>query len=497
MYFGNYQSQPMNSGAQYGGYPMGYPPNMPQPSMQNPMGSPFPNPQPLAIGTPLEVTNRDGSTMTIPASTGFNPGGATVSQGGFNPVTGVTTPAMGSQGFNPYGAAMNMMPSQPMGQNQFIGNMGYGASPIPANPMSSPTGFGVYDPSNRQAPFVPPMGGYGVYSPFTPGMGSYGFVNPYGQNQFNYQLQNFLYNEDESSFDSIAMLEQVILTDEEREKINHKNQSYIVGQDYYGRPIYNNAMGAYNASQQRQKEFEEARRAWQNHFTMLSRIAHGYTHEKIDEAATMRRFDPVPQQQTNIPQQKIFNYNTATEKERVEYQRDMILNYTKELDRRFNEEERRQQMYNMQKQYAFAQIKASHDKMIGVEPGMHYDLKTYMDNAYKIRINMAHQAAKSVNRNGTNKYSRADFRANLSQNSNSPVPITSKDDEYVSIEEMLKGIYDRNKRVDSVLRNNNGQNLYAAIPQTPEFNSEMEAHQYFLQAMQNKKNVDDVRRAVK
>ena len=375
---------------------------------------------------------------------------------------------MGAQGFNPY---MNFNPYA----NQYSN---YG--------NNNQQGFDVYDPSKRQQPFNYQIGGYGIYSPFM------NFCNPYGQNQFNVALQEYLYNDDEFSMDAIKMLEQIVLSDDDREKINHNNQNFIIGKDYYGRPIYNNG---YAASQQRQNELQEARLRTQKYFTKLSRIAHTYSGEEIDEEATMKRFDPMGQYEQATP--KMFNYYTATDEERKNYEEDMLVYQVNMLDSRFEEMEKNRQMYEQQKRYAFMQIKASHDRMIGVEPGEHYDLKTYMDNAYKIGISLEHKKAKSQERNGTNKYSRFDFRNNLQQTTNCPVPMTSKDDDYVSVEEMLKGIYDRNKRIDSVLRGNGNQfGGNRVVPTNPSFSSEQEAHRYFLEAVQNKKNIDDVKRSV-
>jgi len=468
--------QNFNNGFVNGGYPQGYPPIMPQQmgygmipgqGQYSPFISPFPNPTPAPFVpglSPMEHTDANGNTTVINPATGYNPGGATISQGGFNPVNGVVSQPVGVNGFNPF--------------TRFIGNPGYVVQNnqqqgyAPYSPPPYPQGSYAYNMAKYGTPNIP----YGI-APY--------MTNGYGQNQFDYQLQDYLYNETPSAMDTMEMLERVILTDAEREKIDHNRNSYY-GYDYYGRPIYGNA---YQRSQQQQNQFEEARKSYQNHFTMLSKIAHAYSGEEIDEDEMMKRWDPVPPRQ----EQKIFNYYTATDEEKKEFERNQRMAATHQLVTQLENAQGYNNWMQMQKQEAFKKIKESHDRLIGVEPGQHYDLKTYLDNGYKINVNIAMQKAKSLNRNGTSKYSRNNYRGNISQSGGSPVPITSKDDEYVSIEQMLKGVYDRNKTVDSILRSQNGQTTFTS---EPAFNSEYEAHKYFMETVQNMKNKDDVRKSI-
>ena len=473
--FGNQSPQPFYQNQMMpnmGGYPYGYPPAMPQQMIQpmqfpsfgqglySPFVSPFPNPQPYqppvpGVTAPLEVQDKSGNVVTMPA-TGFNPGGTTVSQGGFNPVSGVTTPPAAGLGFNPF--------------TRFIGNPGY---QVPNMPMMQPQqGFSPYVPQPR-----PPMFMNGYYQTL------YNAAN--AQNQFNFQQT--LYSEEPSVTDIENILRQIVLSDEEREKINHNQQGYVVGYDYYGNPIYNNGYSAYQANQERQRQFEEARHEFQLYCTQLSKVAHAYSGETIDEEATMRRFDPIPQQ----PIQKQFNYYTATPKEREDYEKEMQYMACQDLISKIPQIDAMEQNLANQRLAMMDQIKASHDKLLGVEPGQHYDLKTYLDNGYKIGVNAAMQQARSDSRNGTNKYSRNEFRAGLSMNTNSAIPITSKDDEYVSVENILKNVYNRNRMADSIMRNQNGQTVYTSEAVSP---TEFERHRLFLEKTQQQKAQDEAKR---
>jgi len=460
----NFNQTPMN-----GGYPYGYPPVvMPPQYVGGPVNNPYlsqyspyidPNMQqqvPQYNGyvpgsvAPVEVQDSSGNVMKVQPSTGYNPGGATISQGGFNPVSGVSNQVVCGSGFNPYG--------------RFIGNPGY--VPNANNP---------YAGYNQQ--YMAPYG-YNGYQ-------QQGY---YPQNQFDTYMQDILYQETPSMFDVKEMLERVVLTDAERQKIDH-NRNCIIGTDYYGRPIYSQT--AYQANQQRQSEFEQARKQYQSYFTKLAKIAHAFSGEEIDEEKTMKRFDPVPKQEY----QKPFDYYSATEEERNQYNRDLMVARTRELENRLNNQEYINAQTAARKAQAFAQIKASHDKLIGVEPGQHYDLKTFMENGYKIGVNAEIERAKAANRNGTTKYSQNGYRASLSQRTNSPVPVESKDDEYVSIETILKGVFDRNRQQlrNGIFQNANGQTTYTSMAASP---SEGQAHTDFLKAMEQKRGIDNMQRMV-
>ena len=512
------------------------------------------------VTAPLELEFSDGTKAVVPPTQqsqmamGYTQGGARVSQGGFNPLNGVTTPAIGNQGFNPYYANMpnpvpmmpnqqpqminpamvqNMInqiksgPSPQVPQQQLIGNPGYMAPGQAPMRMPNPSNFGM-----GFAPYSPP--GVDPYAFKQPWQQSPGFVqNPMGQqmglgmfpfnqgqNQFNYTLQELLYEEQPSAIDARAMLAEVILTDEEREKIGQM-KSEIIGYDYYSRPIYSNS-GYYRQSMEKQQMFEEARHQYQSYFTHLSKIAHAYSGETIDEAATMRRFDPVP---PAPPPPKVFNPMTATPEERKEFARDQMAAQGIMLDNIAANYENNMAATDLYRQNLYAQVKASHDKLIGVQPGEHYDLKTYMDNGYKIGVDIAMRKARSANRNGTTKYSRNGFRANMNANPRSinqmQVPVTSTDDEYVSVEAMLKSVYNQNKarmiqkvqQVDesqmTLVRDSSGRVSYTSntdpgVMSNPNVEailrpdaSEREAHMFFLESLQQKKNIDEVKQGLR
>lgn len=517
------------------------------------------------VTTPLEIEFKDGTSMTIPPtqpqpsqqaqmSMGYSQGGARVSQGGFNPVNGVTTPAIGNAGFNPYSGVPGMVqqpmyqpptmvdtntvmgminqmqngPSPQIPQQQLIGNPGYMAPGQQPQRMPNPCNFGM-----GFAPYSPPgVDPYAFKQPWqqqpgftqTPmgqqmGLGMYPFYQ--GQNQFNYTLQDLLYDEQPSAIDARAMLAEVVLTDEEKERVGQM-RSEIIGYDYYQRPILSGS-GSYRRAMETQKMFEDARYQYQSYFTHLSKVAHAYSGEKIDEDAMMKWFDPVP---TPPPAPKMFNPLTATEDEKKEYNRNMVVACTADLEARAMMYEAQKNSNNLYRQSLYAQIKASHDKLIGVQPGESYDLKTYMDNGYKIGVDIAMRKARSANRNGTTKYSRSGFRANMNANPRSvnqmQVPVTSTDDEYVSVEAMLKSVYNQNKArmyqsvkpVDesqmTLVRDKSGRVSYVSNPDPgvlPNLGqideilepnaSERDAHLFFLRTLQQKKEIDEAKQGLR
>lgn len=486
-----------------GGYPnYGYPPTMPMSGQYSPFFAPFSNPQPApfipGVTVPMEITS-GGQTYTIPASAGnqgFVPGGTTISQGGYNPVTNAVNGAKGSTGFNPF-VQFNGVP---IPQNTFINPA---LAPQQRTPIQDHRfGFEPFDPDripNPQTLQPQPMMGMGVY-----GFGNM-LGNPYAnrwQNSFDVQIQELLYNEEPSVMDVRSMLEKVILSDEEREKVDRsRSYSSIIGYDYYGNPIYSNPSSAYQASAQRQKEFEEARVNYQKHFTNLSRIAHAYSGETIDEAAVMERFDPVPKSKP-MPGQNMFNYFNASDEEKKEFEETQLVASTARILNNIEAIQNCEQIMDQQKRMMYAKIKESHDKLIGVNPGESYNLKQYMDNGYKIGVNIAMQKAKTAMRNGKIKYSSSSFRNDIAQYSHNPVPVSTKDDEYMttSIEQRIKAIYDRNKVTDAVLRGQGQGMLTPTVttqpvqPKIPEFNSEFEAHKFFLEYAYGKQGRDEILR---
>ena len=446
-----YQMNP--NGGICGGYPNGYPSNISQ--------NGFPQNQ-------MEVTLSNGMTV-YPNQNNQQTGDMRFSPGGFNPVTGTISQPTMVGGFNPYAQVQ---------QNPYV-------------QQQVQQGFGVYDPTRQ---YYSQQNFYGVYSPFSQ------LCNPYGQNEFNNQIQQFLYNYEIDDREVKSLLENVVLTEEERNKINSRRSSQmIIGRDYYGRPIYNNNSNyVYQQNQELQQELEKVRRNYQEVCVKLSKIAHSYFGETIDEEAAMRLYDPVPQRQ-QIQQPVPFNYYTATDQEKQQYEKMATIMNTSQLSYRMNQREQQEQYFQQLKGQLFDKIKTSYDELIGIKPGEKWDMVKYFDNAYKVLNNINFNKCRSSNRNGTTKYSRSEFRANLSQNTQSPVPIlSSKDDEYLSIEDALKSVYDKNKKsmnINTVMRNPNGQTSFGQLP-CSELGSEYEAHKRFMEAVQKKHIDDEARKSV-
>ncbi len=514
MYPNNFMTPP-NTGYGMGGYPgYGYPPSYP--NYGNGMSQMIPG-----INTPIEATFKDGTTVTIPpqqqfqqpqpmmgvynppmyqqqnpyypqpqvsypnlpgsgsnpvnpntVNTGYIQGGATVNQGGYDPVTKTFTQPSATQGYNPFMSAVN----NPTNTNQL--------------------GFEPYDPSKRTNNVY--------YSAQTAGLNQYNFYNYYNrtlysQNPYNYDLQEILY-EDAASVDPASIMEKVL-----GKEAVQQPQGYVVGYDYYGAPIYSNPQYGAMMGQKRQEEFEKARNNQINIFTTLARNAAVYLHQDFDEEKARKYFDPVKEQ----PKPKQFNYATASPEEKQQYEEYVenravidVCNFADTLEAQ------------MPQRFAWAEqmhqkIKDSHDRALGFEPGTNYTLNQFLDNAYTLRIQSAQRDAKKRSKVGYDKYSTNNFRASLAKESNAQIPIQSKDDEYVSIEELLKRVYERNKKEAMTMNTPRPTPSYGStnmvsrvpenappivttegvVPQTPE----IDAHNRFMLAMQNSKQKNDVR----
>lgn len=403
---------------QNGGYPYGYPPSPFQngaPDYMNSQYSPFGlgvAPQQPYIGNsyipnnqdfqyvpgrvaPVEVTYDNGVTQQLPPPTMNVPGGTTVNDGGFNPVSGTSTQQVSSQGY------------------------GY-------NPFYSGNGR-VYNPSYmmNNVPYSPLCYNYPI------------------QNEFNYQLADLMYNS-EVEYDIRPDLENILLTDEEKRSANaYRNVQY----DYYGRPI---GQSAYEDNARRQEEFEQQRLNQQLVFTAIAKVAHSYFGEQIDEQATMEKYDPVPK--NNIPRQK--TYFEMTPEERKQYDADKRVYDTQKLIYDAANYENIRRMQDQQRSYYYTKIKESHDKLIGVNPGEHYDLNTFMNNGYKLVISAMEDRSKLSRKDGARKYSSNQYRQMIHNTTGMNVPMSSKDDDYIPIEQKLKEIYEKNK----------GSSLMMALP---------------------------------
>ena len=428
-----------------GGYPYGYPPVQQQNiGLQTPF-NPFAQQQfqmPVpGTTTPLEITNHNGETFSVPPQQQFVQGGTTISQGGFNPVTGVITPSVSTTGFNPYTRV-----------NQ---------------------GFSPYYPPPNQVPFQ-------------------NNCNPFIRNgnlAYN-QMQDVLYHEDPVSVDIRSLLTRTVLSDSDQERFNIPQ---IIRYDYYGRPLYDN-QSRYQIFQQQQKEFEKQQKSQQQIFVRLAQIVCSYNGKDMDEETIINLYFPQPQVYQERP------FDSLTDEEKREYERRQKLIKAQNTYYAMQQYKEYEKLILKKKEEVFAQIKASHDKLLGVTPGENYGLTYFLDHGYRIRADIATRKARLASRNGTRKYSQNNYRAGLSQLTNSPVPTSSKDDEYISVEDRLKEVYNRNRRMRpsfGVMKDVNGQITYTSGEEYEQaFPSEYAAHNYFLQAIQNKKEQNDAIRAV-
>lgn len=416
-------------------------------------------------------------------------GGKSVIDGGYNPVTGAITPSAAVQGnFEPFNNGMaqhyqfgvprfNGSVSMQQYQNPYMNyynnyNNGFG------NPQQS-----MYSYANN-----------GLMNPlFRP-------INGIPINDFNsYVIYESLYNDD--GIDIRSELSNIILTDEEREKAEQNRFAHsgvIVGYDYFNQPIYSSSYGNNNNIQ---NDFEQARERYVDHYMMCSEILHSYEGDvdKMDRDKLRKRYDPFKNMQQNN-QNMINGFNTtarmysASQNERDEYAKDLRIIQTWQMDTDFNRAEYTNQVKRQMMQKAFADIKASHDAMLGIEPGQSYDLATYLDNGYKIGIAMAKQQAKKSMRNGRMFYSSNSYRAALAKKSGRPVRVDSMDDEYIPIEVSLKEFYSKNKEINNILITSNGTYTIETKKKS-ELTPEDIRHINFMKEAQKMKDNDDARRA--
>ena len=392
--------------------------------------------------------------------------------GGFNPVTGLYTP--------PEKISDNARDCKPI--MQMINEALYKPQPVQVKPPAQmtvlgPTNiqqnttpqsqqfFGVNYNYNQQNQNLYPQNymnnGYNniirYNGPFNSPYG-YGYMTPsyYGNgyvnqpiNEFNnYVLNEILYQENPSCFDSNEMLASIVLSDAEREKINH-NKGNFYETNYYNGYV----MNSYAANQARQEAMEKARQDHINYFTMLSRIAHAYDNSEFNEQKMKERFDPMSNmRQATTPVQNVFFNPMNSTKEQIEKQRfESIQLKCMYVDRVADQYLNQMSNFNIQKANAIASIKASHDALIGVKPGEHYSLSQYLDNGYKIGVNNEMKKLKSLSRNGRLRYNPDNVRQTLIQkgvieSNQIPAPVaTSKDEEFLTLEQAFKSAYEINK----------------------------------------------------
>ena len=367
---------------------------------------------PGAVTGYVELEKSDGTKDKA-----FVQGGTIKVKGGYNPVTGITT------------EPRTIYPAQQMN-----------------NPMTS-----MYSPFIQ----VPNMNnGYYNNRYMMPNYGAYGYVMGYPLTEFDTYIQEAIYEENPSVLDGIELLEAVVLSDEDREKINH-NREYgnnLITRDYYGRPIYN----TYAVNRMTQDQTEQLRNHQINHFMRLSKIVHTYTGEPMDEERVKKVFDPMSHMTPAVQQgiyKKPFNFYGATEEERNDYINQQRIEQCKVLDNVFDLRQQMMMNLNMQKALAYKRIKDSHDALIGVAPGEHYSLSTYLTNGYRIGVNAEMYKLKKLRRNGKLKYNSKAYRNQIVQRGvergiikdDTNMIASSKDDEYLTIESVIKQAYECNK----------------------------------------------------
>ena len=445
--------------ANSGGYPQGYLPTYPQQNMmmnnqmdsyyQSPY-SPFidPNqymgqqlveqqtPRPYVPGAngPIELHRADGSGVDYMNMN--TPGGVTVSEGGFNPVTGTTAiPSQTNQGYaaNPYASY----------QNQYV----------PSNQYRNP-----FNPSN--------MYGYTPYGGFP-------------QNEFNNaDIYDLLYNPDEPLMDLRTCLETIALTEEERKHLEKTRNNYTVSYDYYGRPIYNN--GYYENSIDRQQELQECRIQVRDFYTQLSIMCHKYTGDtNYDEEAIRNFYDPIKEP----PKQETKPYFDMTPEERKEFDNEQrYIKHTQLYYDMVAYQSREINIYNF-KVANFHKIKESHDRALGFEPGQHYTLKDYMENGYNLVVDAMKQKVRLQMRDRSGLYSSNKFRQSIAYRTQQPIPLNSKDDEFVPVEQRLKNLYEKNK-INTIMFLPDGTFTYAIAPPGRDQNEYKES--YYAMALDRK-----------
>ena len=402
---------------------------MEQAQMPNMGQQPMPY-TPGMVSTP-QFEDANGNTMN--ANTPFNqPNGYNLLHD--NPVNPNPNPMMN----NPYYYPNQQIAPNTMGNPTQMQGGQQSTIPFLANPYST---FGYNPMANaigRNPYYNPYMAN--TYNPYVYGM-------TYAQNEFNTFLQDILYSEKPIDNDP-NWLASVMLSDQEKEKISReRNQAmYVTGTDYFGNPIYGYP---YMDNRKKQEEFENARKAYQDHFVMLSRIAHAYTGEEFDEEKARAWWDPMRIINQNNPVYKS-KYDLSTEEGRLEQAKDLRLDQTAELFRQMDIAAANREMAFQQRGRLFDMVKASHDRMLGFEPGQHYTLGEYMNNGYNLLYGISTENAIKYNRQHRQKYdqdayiNRMNMRVAARDALHSALNST-KDDDYVSIEEKMRHQYYGNK----------------------------------------------------
>lgn len=362
-----------------------------------------------SMGNAIPIT-RNGQVVNPQYASQNNNRSGFVYEGGYNPVTGVTTP--------------QNVPLQPAGSNPYASY--------------------AYNPQMRYQ--MPPSGQFGRYTNYyNP------FVGYYMQTEYDSRMNELIYDAPIEAFDAREGLAHIVLTDAELEEARTRNARGYYN-DYY----------AYNAKMQ--KWIEDQRRNQQEVFTCLSRIAHVAAGEVFDQEMEERaRYIHDPMRAINERNRKLeedrrnFYSNPDRQEYAMQMQHVAMTNSLAAMENYFinQEEQRHQKVLNIYKQ-----IQDSHSRLMGFEPGYHYTLQEYLDNAGIIvsRNNIEAYREYSRKKNAKrNQYNPFEFKAGLAKDTNTPVTLTKDDIPFAEDDPIAK------MRMQGVFNDPNGKDIYPMI----------------------------------
>ena len=283
-----------------------------------------------------------------------------------------------------------LQPTTPVQNNQYVqgGTVTYnnGFNPYTGPQQPSSTGNAYLDFINgRRNPYIAT-----VRNPYTGMMMTYN-TSPYYQNQFDNELNNILYNMDINHYMENIPYD-MLISDEERrlnEQKRRENEAASIYNMTYGLPT----MQQYNAYR---SEFEQYKNNICDLFSKLHEANNAYfgkeyTKEEDDRVREM--YNPFRQMEAAMERNnKQFgigiNYGKMTPQEMKDMKENQKIRDAKILSDIMDRE-----MYYYQparekaKAMLYQKIKESHDKLLGVKPGEHYDLKYFLDNGHEIMRN--------------------------------------------------------------------------------------------------------------
>lgn len=301
----------------------------------------------------------------------------------------------------------------------------------------------------------------------------------YSYNTYEMLAEAVMYdNDDVPSQNTEEVLRQLALTEEDRDKIDHNTNRF--GQTNYW----------YQENLRKQQEFENYLRREQEYNVILSKMYHVYHGIEFNEEEIKAIYDPFK----NNSQYQPIDYRLLSDEERHRMESKMKVKNTYDAVNSIPQYEQYARYLENKRNQTLTKMVDSFHATLGLKPDSECSITTLLSHAGNILRNMAYQKERADQRNAARKYSRNGFRAGLSQLGR-PIPILSKDDEYVSPEEILKSTFDRNKRNTqmSIMQDPITKQIrYTSEPVIP---SEFEAHKLFLEAVNKMKEDNDINRA--